>query len=111
MNVINLTPHDVRVYDNDGNVVIMTYPSAGVARARQTDVHVGDLNGIPVVKTEFGEVVGLPEPVEGTVFIVSLITANAAKAYGRTTDDLLVTSKPVRDGQKQVIGCRAFARV
>ena len=110
MKVVNLTPHGVTVFDDDG-VVIKTYPSEGVARARQTNVIVGCLEGAPVVKTEFGEVDGLPEPTEGTVFIVSIITANAAKTHGRTTDDLLVTSGPVRDDKGRVIGCRAFARI
>ena len=82
MKVVNLTPHEVTVYDDD-DVVIKSYPSEGVARARQTDVLVGDLNGIPVVKTEFGEVTGLPESARGTVYVVSFITANAAKAHGR----------------------------
>ena len=90
MRVVNLTPHNVTVYD--GDAVIMTYPSEGVARVHQTDVIVGFLNETPVVETEFGEVYGLPAPTEGTVYIVSAITVNAAKAHGRTTDDLLVTS-------------------
>jgi hypothetical protein len=110
MKVVNLTPHEVTVFDDD-DVVIKTYPSEGLARARQTNVIVGCLDGTPVVKAEFGEVDGLPAPTEGTVFIVSFITVNAAKAHGRTTDDLLVTSSPVRNDKGQVIGCRAFARV
>ncbi|MBF1024930.1 MAG: hypothetical protein HXK98_03515 [Candidatus Nanogingivalaceae bacterium] len=110
MKVVNLTPHEVTVYDDD-DVVIKSYPSEGVARARQTNVVVGCFDGTPVVKTEFGEVTGLPEPAERTVYVVSFITANAAKAHGRTTDDLLVTSGPVRDDKGRVIGCRAFARI
>lgn len=110
MRVVNLTPHEVTVLDDD-DVVIKTYPSEGLARARQTNVLVGCLDGTPVVRTEFGEVTGLPEPAEGKVYVVSIITANAAKAHGRTTDDLLVTSSSVYNDQGRVIGCRAFARV
>lgn len=108
--VTNLTPHEVRVY-NDDDVVVKTYPSAGVARASQVNTPVDNVDGVLVVSTSYGEVTGLPEPTEGKVYIVSFITVNAAKAHGRSTDDLLVTSSPVRNDRGQVIGCRAFARV
>jgi len=73
MEIVNLTPHEVKVLDDDDNV-IATFPSVGVARARQHDVPAGEIESIPVVKTEFGEVSGLPEPTEDAVFIVSRIT-------------------------------------
>ena len=110
MRVTNLTPHEVKVLDDDDNV-IATFPSVGVARARQHDVPAGEIESIPVVKTEFGEVLGLPEPTEGTVFIVSRITVEAAQAQDRSTDDLLTTSGAVRDDQGRIVGCRAFARL
>ena len=107
---MNLTPHKVKVVDDDNNVVA-TFPSSGVARVYQHDVLVGEIESIPVVKTEFGEVSGLPEPTEDAVFIVSRITVEAARAQGRSTDDLLVTSGAVRDDQGRIVGCRAFARL
>lgn len=110
MRVVNLTPHEVKIVDG-GNNVVAVFPSDGVARASQHDVLVDEINSIPVVKTEFGEVLGLPEPTEGTVFIVSRITVEAVRAQGLSTDDLLVTSGAVRDSQGRIIGCRAFARL
>ena len=110
MEIVNLTPHEVKVLDDDDNV-IATFPSVGVARARQHDVPAGEIESIPVVKTEFGEASGLPEPTEDAVFIVSRITVEAARAQGRTTDDLLTTSGAVRDDQGRIVGCRAFARL
>ena len=110
MRVTNLTPHEVKVVD-DGNNVVVTFPSSGVARAHQHDVLVSEIDSIPVVKTEFGEVLGLPEPAEGVAYIVSRITIEAARAQGRTTDDLLTTSGAVRDDQGRIVGCRAFARL
>ena len=110
MRVTNLTPHEVKVVD-DGNNVVATFPSSGVARAHQYDVLVSEIKSIPVVKTEFGEVLGLPEPAEGVAYIVSRITIEAARAQGRTTDDLLTTSGAVRDDQGRIVGCRAFARL
>jgi len=114
MNVVNLTPHEVTVVDERQNVLV-TIASSGVARASQTDevigtIQVGDQT-VTVVKTVFGEVVDLPEPAEGVAYVVSIITANAARAQGRTTEDLLITSGPVRDAQGRIIGCTRFARV
>jgi len=74
-------------------------------------VPVGEIESITVVKTEFGEVLGLPEPAEVVTYIVSRITVEAAQAQGRSTDDLLTTSGAVRDSQGRIIGCRAFARL
>ena len=72
---------------------------------------VGESESIPVVKTEFGEVLDLPESAEVVTYIVSRITVEAAQAQDRSTDDLLVTSGAVRDSQGRIIGCRAFARL
>lgn len=105
----NLTPHAATVMSNDGEVVA-TFPSEGVARAAQADVQVGEINGIPIVKTTFGEVVDLPAPEEGVYLIISIITLNAARAGGRSTDDLLITSGPVRDDSGRIIGCKALGR-
>ena len=104
------TPHEVKIVDG-GNNVVAVFPSDGVAWVSQYDVLVDEINSIPVVKTEFGEVLGLPEPAEDTVFIVSRITVEVARARGLNTDDLLITSGAVRDDQGRIVGCRALARL
>lgn len=106
----NLTPHAIYIVGENDNVVAM-FQSEGVARAEQKDEPAGELNGIPLVKSTFGEPIDLPDPEENTYLIVSLVTANAAKAAGRTTEDLLLTSGLVRDEQGRIIGCNAFAIV
>ena len=113
MKVINLTPHEVRIVD-ESNALIVAIPSSGVARAEQRDESAGSIefegSSIPVVKTEFGGV-ELPEPTEGVVYIVSNITVQAAKAVGRSVEDLLFPSGvPIRDVNGQIIGVRALAR-
>lgn len=110
MRIVNLTPHEVKIVDG-GNNVVAVFPSDGAARVSQYDVLVDEINSIPVVKTEFGEVLGLPEPAEDTVFIVSRITVEVARARGLNTDDLLITSGAVRDDQGRIVGCRALARL
>lgn len=109
MKIVNLTPHDVNIVMADGNV--RKFPAEGViARAEQFSDVVGQLNGIELVRTRFGQPIDLPDYADGVYYIVSVITANAAKAAGRTTADLLLTSDPVRDETtKQIIGCKRFA--
>ena len=125
--IVNLTPHPVNVVGEDGELVA-SFPSEGIARAAQTDQLVArpavdggylvDDQGndypvevkVPIVKTTFGEVVDLPEPQEGVMLIVSIITLNAARAGGRPTDDLLMTSALVRDETGRIIGCKALGR-
>lgn len=129
----NLTPHAVQIFvaDDAGEVVgsvgfgraartatfrqVAELASEGNARASQSDVTVGDIEvegmNVPVVRTEFGATVDLPEPEEGVMLVVSMITATAARATGRSTEDLLLTSNPVRDETGRILGCTQFAAV
>lgn len=108
--IVNLTPHAINIIAEDGNT-IATFPSEGIARATQEQVKIGELNGVELVSMKFGETIDLPAPSADTFFVVSIITANAAKAGGRSTDDLLITADPVRNDAGQIIGCRRFALV
>ena len=107
--IVNMPPHAVVMY-KDGQVAA-TFESDGVARARQSDEVVGSLLGFDTVRSVFGATEGLPDFAEGTFVIVSAITGNAAKASGRRTDDLLLTSGLVRDSEGKILGCTAFALV
>ena len=104
-----MTPHTVHIVDEEGNV-IKTFESRGVARATQKDVEVGMLEGIPIIESTFGKRVGLLEPSEGVFYIVSALTAKAASLSGRSTEDLLLTGKTVRNDDGQIIGCQALCR-
>ncbi len=63
------------------------------------------------METSFGETIDLPEYQDGVYLVVSIITANAAKANGRRVDDLLITTDTVRDETGRIVGCKAFARI
>ena len=111
----NLTPHPVILYRGE-EIVETLLPSGVVPRAQQTDRRVGELEVKPglvvdVVTTEYGAPSGLPEAQKGTYLVVSVLTAQAAKSAGRTTEDLLVPSDPVRSPDGKIIGCRRFARI
>lgn len=102
--IINATPHAVTIMDGDNNVVRTFAPSGICPRCSVTRETVGTVNGIPVNKSIFGEVVGLPEYEEGTIYIVSRVVAEASRR-----EDLYVVDDAVRDDQGRIIGCRALA--
>lgn len=101
--VVNLTPHDVNVVVGDD---VLTLPKSGtVARVASTSVHVGNLNGVvPLFATTFGDVTGLPDPVPGTVFLVSGLVKAAVP--GRA--DVLAPADLVRDDAGNVKGCKGL---
>ena len=103
--IINLTPHDVNIVKNNGDVVTFS-PYGTVARCTQTTTQIGDANGIPLTQTSFGVVVDLPQPQKDTIFIVSRLVLNACKGV---RDDLVVPNDLVRDDQGNIIGCKSFA--
>lgn len=132
MNLVNLTPHPVMIYlveacitlpggrgyklvDSSTTPVMVIAPSGVVARATQheerRDPITADGLSIPICRMVYGAPVDLPEPEEGVGYIVSAITANAAKAAGRPTDDLFITAGMIRDEQGNIIGCTGFAKV
>lgn len=107
MHIVNLTPHDVNIIGEDGNVVV-TFPSTGtVARCVATRQKIGEVNGIPVNRTTFGQVTGLPAPQDGVAYIVSSILCQACP--DRT--DLYIVDDTVRDENGKIIGARALAYV
>lgn len=106
----NLTPHTINIAAEDG-AIVKSYVSEGIARAKQTQEVVGEVDGVELVSMRFGEPEDLPDYQEGTYLVVSIITANAAKAIGRRVDDLLITADPVRDADGRIVGCRRFATV
>lgn len=102
---INLTPHDV-IITVDGKTE--TIKSSGLARCQEKSTQVDLIDGwIPVYETEYGEVSGLPEPKEGTIYIVSAIVAKAVQ--NRT--DVFIPAKTLRDSNGNIIGCIGLARI
>ncbi|MCK9576450.1 MAG: hypothetical protein M0R51_11055 [Clostridia bacterium] len=106
-NIINLTPHDIILCDENGTV-IQSIPSTGkIARAQEIRTQIDEINGIPVYKIEYGNTIDLPEPQDNTIYIVSSLTAQAAK--DRT--DLYIPADSVRDAHGKIIGCRGLAKI
>lgn len=105
MKVINLTPHDVNICDDCGNIIKTYKPSGSVARVRHNWREVEYIDGVPVVVRENEHVVDLPDYQEGVFYIVS----NIVLEYCYDRVDILAPVQQVKDLSGRVIGCRAFA--
>lgn len=76
--IINCTPHPLRVLI-EGTTEYRTIPSSGiVTRFEVTSEIVGSVDGVPIRKTQVGEVTGLPAPREGVIYVTSTLVAQAA---------------------------------
>lgn len=112
MKLVNLTPHVLSFMPQGPDGPVVTIPPSGiVARCATSRVQVDavSLDGmtIPVNKTEFGDVTGLPDPQPGTIYIVSALVAQAQPAR----QDVFIVDDAVRDEQGRIIGARALAHV
>ena len=89
--IINLTPHTINFVGQD-NIIISSIPSSGVARATQRREIVDTImaNGVtlPIARCTYGDVQGLPEPMDDTIYIVSAITAQAVPFPSPRGDEL-----------------------
>jgi hypothetical protein len=99
--IINLTPHDINVFDGDKQV--LTIPASGtIATVKMAQKDLPPVNGIPVVTTDFGDVQNLPSPQPNTIFIVSLLVKGRCPRK-----DLVNPTNFVRKDGK-ILGCQAF---
>lgn len=107
MKIVNLTPHAITFLREDDSILLTVEPSGQVARADQTRTPVGTIAGIPANKCSYGAVTGLPEPVPGTIYLVSALTAQACPER----QDIFIVDDTVRDENGRIIGCRAIAHI
>ena len=112
MNIINLTPHPLNLMPEGSDGPTVTIPPSGiVARCATSRVQVGTVTvdgiAIPVNRTQFGEVTGLPDPQPDTIYIVSAVVAQAVP----NRPDVFIVDDTVRDEQGRIIGAKALAHI
>lgn len=106
MTIKNLTPHAINFIGEDGETMRTIEPSGVVARVSATTVETGDLDGIRITETVYGEVEGLPDETEDTIYIVSSLVASRVNR-----GDVFIPNESVRDDKGRIIGCRSLGRV
>jgi hypothetical protein len=113
MKFVNLTPHDVTLVDSNGMKLV--FKSSGtVARVLlntdvttiEAEVAPGIILTVPLKRTTGSQVVNLPEPQEGVMYIVSYMLANHVKR----TDVIapLTDESATRDDNRNILGVRSF---
>lgn len=105
MNVINCTPHEINLLTESENIV---YPPSGIV-TRVNATFVMAPSPLPMVRTIFGDITGLPEPMDHTYFIVSGMVLSALN--GSRPDVIAPDTSPasaVRDPQGRMIGVKRF---
>lgn len=106
MELVNLTPHPVYIYSPDGNTLVKeVQPSGVVCRCQQRMVPLLQLGCVVIARQEFGDIDSLPDPKEGTLYIVSkMVAENCPQRY-----DLVMPGPTIRDVSGQTIGCRGLS--
>jgi len=105
MTIINLCPHAISVVNAAGDVVATFEPSGTQARVAVSSETVAVASGVPVKRTVFGAVSGLPAPQDGVIYLTSTLVAQAARRSDVVSPDTGPTA--VRENG-QVIGVRSF---
>jgi hypothetical protein len=96
---VNLTKHIINEVISGTQI----QPSGIEARVDTTTTQVSEHCGVPITQTTMSSVIkGLPDPVEGTIYIVPAQVLNAS-----TREDLVATGNPVRENGK-ITGCRSL---
>lgn len=111
MQIVNLTPQSIDLYNDDGSLLISFPPSAAPA-ARLTE-HLGAeyaTGGLPFrAASTYSAPTGLPDPKPGVLYIVSTMVAQAVDR-----EDLLspggATIDVVRDATGRMVGTKRLIR-
>jgi hypothetical protein len=121
--LVNLTPHQLNIYDQTGQAVVLSIPppprDTPIPRVSIRSEVVGtiDVDGVevPVRKVMYGDVENLPQPEEGTVYVVSTLVTLALREKGIERKDLLSPDtnpdSAVRDSSGKVIGVKYLQTV
>jgi hypothetical protein len=109
MDIINLTPHNFTLCNDAGEVIRVIPPTTPAARVSSVSAVTGDCDGIPVTKTTFGHVEGLPDPQQETIYIVSLLVQQRVPHRSDVYRPDTGPSSVVRDAAGQIVGVKALA--
>lgn len=110
--IVNLTPHDLMIYGEDPSTPLVTIPPEVQPARCTTDFEsigpdfVVAGRSVPQVRVTYGTLENLPEPVDGTIYVVSSIAALAVPERA----DVFIPTQMVYESGKPV-GCRALAHV
>jgi len=121
--LVNLTPHELNIYDDSDGKLILSIPpppkDTPIPRVSIKSEVVGtiEVNGtkIPIRRIMYGNVENLPQPEEGTIYVVSTFVTLALKEKGIVRRDLLSPDtnpdSVIRDKDGRILGVKYLQTV
>ena len=103
MKLVNLTPHEMHIFNENDELVATVPPSGTVARVSVKYTKTGEFESIPLYKAEYGDIEGLPDPEPKVLFIVSGMVKAATDRK-----DVVAPGELIRDSEGKPIGCRGL---
>ena len=114
MRIINCTPHEVNVFDNNNNQINYKSDKDHQIRVMCESREVAEYNNIPIRCNWYGDVIGMPkeEELKDTLFIVSRIAYEAIKLKypEEVVEHFMIPDHAVRYHDGKIIGCTGFAQ-
>ena len=104
MRILNYTPHLIRIVSADGAVIAEIPPEPVSIRLESETVRLGEIKGVPLSVTRYGEPTGLPAPASDTLLVVSQLVFGACPSRR----DLCVPAEAVRDAAGRIVGCQSL---
>jgi len=104
MRILNLTPHKINVFNENGERVRVLLPYGIVARVSVKNKLVKTEDRIPYYTQEVGKVQGLMKPQDDVIYVVSTLVRTSLPE--RT--DLASPGELIRDDDGQPIGCKGL---
>lgn len=105
--LVNLTTQEVTLITQEGDL-ILDKPNGKPASLVFTDSPLGtvmcDGFELAIVRRRVDRIVGLPEPVAGTLYVVSSLVADYA-----AREDCVVPHRPFRNPRGQIYGAQRLA--
>lgn len=98
--IVNLTPHTINLFNADKEHVMDVAPSGTIARVATSRAMVGEAAGVPLFRTDYGALDGLPAPQPDTIYVVSGLVRAACQR-----PDLYQPGELIRNEAGQPIGC------
>lgn len=112
--IVNLTPYPILVpliRDSQDMNMWTIRPSGVVARAIERVTPAEPIDGIPTSYIQCDGVRDLPGPADEKWYVVTMDTAQAAKQWGRVTNDLLTPGEQICGVDGKIEGYKCLQRV
>lgn len=106
--IINLTPHEVNIFIDEETMIVLPKCETP-ARCTTSNVYLGEFEGVPIYHVVYENVLNLPNPQVGVIFVVSAIVAQAVK----NRDDVFAPdsgTSAIRNSSGQIVAVRGLLK-